>query len=530
MRQIDLSGLPRDKRNYISWKHSIGLNIPFIYDNIKGDLTIVAIRTNKNGASVLDVAFQNKITTSVPASSIKNCILGRILGLKKFEFVTYVGQHFKDSRRDYIIVDQRRGCLKSNEKYTQREVEILCNKCHTKTWMAEERVLSPRNCACNNCRYSPASGKKSIVETDPWMIPFFPNGQDEAKQYTRGQGKKLHFVCPYCKKPREKAVAISTLNKTHSIGCACSWSTGHSFPERLIKSVLERLNVKYIHGANHIYLDWALDYSYDFYLPDYNVIIEAHGKQHYEEGTGYFKNTLKETQENDENKKKLALENGMVAYNYIVIDCRKSETEYIKNNIIKSTLPDLLNANFNDLDWVDLTQNAWKSEKLSILEYCKDNPLVSVREIAVKFGVSRDLVKEVQVNAGIYNVEKEKNIGVQRQQELFRQKTKERDKEICGIKENNPSFTTNDIAKKARIDRHTVYRILMDNGLYDPQLEKNNKYSNISNSRKMTRETDYDEICKYKKENPSISARSVAKLTGHSHNYVSKIWEENNLI
>ena len=302
MRYTDLSSLPKDKNNRICWKQSAGAKIPFEYDGISGVLTIAAVSTGKYGESVLDISYDDRITTSVPASSVKNCILGRVLETRHFGFVTRIGDHFVDSRRDYTIIAQRRGPLRSNNKYTQREVEILCNKCNTKTWMAEERVLPPKKCACNNCRYSPVSGRKSVAETDPWMIPFFPNGYDEAKRYTRGQGVKIDFVCPYCNTPREKAVAVSTLSQTHSIGCACSWSVGRSFPHRLIKSALDCLHIKYIQEANGNDLKWSLDFSYDFYLPDFDVIIEAHGKQHYEKGTGYFKNTLAQTQENDAKK------------------------------------------------------------------------------------------------------------------------------------------------------------------------------------------------------------------------------------
>lgn len=145
-------------------------------------------------------------------------------------------------------------------------------------------------------------------------------------------------------------MAISTLSRTHSIGCVCAWSVGRSFPHRLMKSVLECLDIAYIQEARSCDLKWALRFSYDFYLPDFSILIEAHGKQHYEQGTGYYRNTLEETQKNDDRKRSLALENGIAAEKYIVINCRKSETEYIKNSILQSGLPELLGADFGGLD------------------------------------------------------------------------------------------------------------------------------------------------------------------------------------
>lgn len=228
-------------------------------------------------------------------------------------------------------------------------------------------------------------------------------------------------------------------------------------------------------------------------------------------------------------KRALALENGISESKYVVIDCRKSETEYIKNNVLNSCLPEILSIDFSGLDWLSLTQIAWKSEKLSILEYIKDNPNLSVREISDTFGVSRDLVKEVQVNAGIYDVNKERDLGIKRQQDLQHIRTQKRDDEICKLKENHPSYSTSDIAEIVGMNRHSICRILKRKGLYNPELEKRNKYSNISSSRKKSRESDYDIICKYKMDFPGISARRVGLLTGHGHGYVIKVWRENNL-
>ncbi|WP_370777404.1 hypothetical protein [Holdemania massiliensis] len=530
MRHVDLTQLPRDKRNYIAWNQAAGFQIPFIYDHLRGEMTILQANKGKHGEAILEIEFENRIIHSVPASSVKNCILGRILQTRSFDFVTVIGQQFQDERRHYQIVDQRRGVLKSNPQATQREVEILCFLCGAKTWMAEDRVLPPKNCACRRCRYSPLSGRPSIVETDPWMIPFFPGGIAQARQYTHGQNQKLRFRCPYCGKIREKAIAISTLSRTHSIGCACCWSVGRSFPHRLIKCVLDSLKVPYIQEASRKDLPWAQTYSYDFYLPELNAIIEAHGKQHYEEGTGYFKNALKKNRTADLHKKQLACDHGIPPFRYIEINCRKSETEFIKNNLLRSPLPALLNSDLTELDWLQITRTAWKSEKLSILAYSLDNPDKSVRNIAKHFGVGRDLVKEVQVSAGIYDAAKERKLGVKRQQAFYADRTKLRDEKICQLKRSHPQFSTQDIAERVGMERHAVYRILLRKGLYDDQTEKANKHLKISASRKRIKDSEIRQICQLKLDNPEISAREAGRMTGHGHSTIMRIWSDNQLI
>lgn len=54
---------------------------------------------------------------------------------------------------------------------------------------------------------------------------------------------------------------------------------------------------------------------YDFFVPDYNLIIEYNGEQHYLENK-YFKTPLEEQQKIDKIKRLEAQENG---YNYLVI-------------------------------------------------------------------------------------------------------------------------------------------------------------------------------------------------------------------
>ncbi len=144
MRSVDLSGLPRDARHFIAWNQSEGFDVPFHYDDQQGLLTILRAGKGNHGEAVLDIRYAGRIIPAVPASSVKHCILGRILQTRHFGFVTSLGQRFADARRDYTILDQRRGRLKSNPRMTQREVLILCSRCGAKTWMAEERVAAAK--------------------------------------------------------------------------------------------------------------------------------------------------------------------------------------------------------------------------------------------------------------------------------------------------------------------------------------------------------------------------------------------------
>ena len=117
-------------------------------------------------------------------------------------------------------------------------------------------------------------------------------------------------------------------------------------------SMLEQLNIQYkpefvINGAN---------YRYDFYLVDYNVIIEMHGRQHYEPWKKSGK-TLEEIQENDSQKYEWALENNI--NHYVVIDSKNSSVSYIKKNIIDSILSSLIC--FDNINWDTVAYNSFQS-------------------------------------------------------------------------------------------------------------------------------------------------------------------------
>lgn len=75
-------------------------------------------------------------------------------------------------------------------------------------------------------------------------------------------------------------------------------------------------------------------------------IVETHGIQHYEQSNKG--RSLEEEQKNDRFKKELALKNGIKEENYIVIDCRYSDLEFIKRNILYSSL-----SNFYDLNKIN---------------------------------------------------------------------------------------------------------------------------------------------------------------------------------
>lgn len=133
---------------------------------------------------------------------------------------------------------------------------------------------------------------------------------------------------------------------------------------------------------------------YDFYFKFNNkgFIHETHGRQHYEktgENSKFIK-TLKEEQENDRIKKQLALNNGIKEENYIVIDCRKSELEFIKNNILKSRLNELFDL--SKIDWLKAEEFALSNRVKEACELWNNIQIKNIKEIEIKMNLSKTTI------------------------------------------------------------------------------------------------------------------------------------------
>lgn len=177
-----------------------------------------------------------------------------------------------------------------------------------------------------------------------------------------------HIQCPYC-------------------------GDGISYPEKFMRSLLRQLKLNFVPEYSSKNCDWCGGYRYDFYLSDYNWIIEVHGLQHYKDG--WQKLTV--TQQNDTEKKELALRHGIDKY--IIIDAKRSEVEYLKTNILNS---DLSIFNLNKIDWGKCNLDANK-------QYFKDvinlwNNGYEVKEISNMIDLSPATIHKKLTDARITNL------------------------------------------------------------------------------------------------------------------------------
>jgi hypothetical protein len=290
MREVFLDELPH-RGKMIDWKNSVGYDVRFIYDDIKGNITIFDYLKEK---SLLIILYKNK-KYKIFTCSFANCKLGKIL------------------TNDFYSIEK----------------------------------------------------DNNISITHPHLLKYFVDKND-AYNNTFGSNKKVLFKCPNCGK--EKTLSINYVTNHDTISCGCS-SDGISYPEKFVFNLLLQLNTNFQKQLNKLNVNWINSgIRYDFAILDKNIIIETHGIQHYKDKFSKLTGiSIQEQKIIDYNKEQLAKENGIE--HYIVLDCRKSELEWIKKSVMDSELPTILNFKEEDIDWLKCHEYALNNFVKEVCEY-----------------------------------------------------------------------------------------------------------------------------------------------------------------
>ena len=187
-------------------------------------------------------------------------------------------------------------------------------------------------------------GFNDMWTTRPDIASLLKNPED-GYVYTKASCKKVYFVCPNCGYEMYKPINY-VFNK--GLGCPIC-SDGVSYPNKFARELLKQLPVK-----NCVYeyrQDWTKSYRYDNYF-EYNnnrYILEMDGGFHYND-VASFNSLANNVLAVDMIKTNLANQNGIKV---IRIDCKKSDCDYIKNNILCSELSNIFNLSGIDWDLCD---------------------------------------------------------------------------------------------------------------------------------------------------------------------------------
>ena len=192
-----------------------------------------------------------------------------------------------------------------NGKYTNNKtpLEFHCKICRH-TWMLRpDKFLYGRRCPkCANMRRTKTDStfKKEVYNSVGDEYYFLDN---YVNSYTKIRVK--HNIC-------NRVYYVSPHNFL-DMKNRCPFCS-HSKGEICIVDWLYKHNIKYMREWRPVWIK-PKRYRYDFYLPKYNLIIEYHGIQHYEDNDWFHTRAIK-YQEIDALKYNKALEMG---FNYLII-------------------------------------------------------------------------------------------------------------------------------------------------------------------------------------------------------------------
>jgi very-short-patch-repair endonuclease len=179
------------------------------------------------------------------------------------------------------------------------KLKIICRK-HGVFEQSYSDHLS--GCGCPEC----ATEAKEILINDFLLNSISHHGNSYRYNYVFEDYKratsKIRIICP-------KHGIFKQQANDHGRGVGCPSCNSSSKGENLIRNFLIRHHIEYTTQKTfHNCIRNKGKLKYDFYLPEYNILLEYDGKQHYEEG--YRCNDLEDMKTNDEFKTSYANDNG----------------------------------------------------------------------------------------------------------------------------------------------------------------------------------------------------------------------------
>lgn len=198
----------------------------------------------------------------------------------------------------------------------------------------------------------------------------FVDNPEDLKNYHVSSSKDYNWKCPSCGKRFKKKICAVIQN-----GMNCDrYSSSYSRNERLVSAILTKTGEYY--KPQKYFKDCVMESQlpFDFYLPQYNMIIETHGEQHYKD-INYFGN-YSDVVKSDQIKKQYCVDNNI---KYCEINCSSRKAKdiieqlktYIDINLSDKELQECIwesSHNVNEID-IEVVKNLhncyWNSREIA---------------------------------------------------------------------------------------------------------------------------------------------------------------------
>lgn len=371
----DLSNIKKKGKIY-DWQSSIGAIIPFIYGDVSGKFILVE--------------WFAKDRVVIEYNGHQDWILCQNLKLNKFEKLLppelttewlykegdIIDDIINSHKRKLLITKKkyRNNTKNRQHKYYQYKCLICGYDCEMDDYWVSEHGLNIAKAGCGCCAGTKiVPGVNDIITTLPWAVNYIKD-KDYMLTHTRTSQKYTDMSCPYCGFTKKMSVDV-----LYRHGFSCPHCTDrHSYPEKFFLNVLDQADINYIYQLTSTTFKWCGYYRYDFYLPDYNCIVEVHGEQHYIDAWYSYEFS----HQRDIEKRELAIKNGISLY--IEVDCRESSKNYIMQSLIKSEIP----FSLDDIDWDEADRAGQKNILFETCEAYNKYPDLYAYELAEKLNIS----------------------------------------------------------------------------------------------------------------------------------------------
>lgn len=416
MKKVFLDEIKYEKYNRgINWSSLIGTELRFEYDDIKGYFSILSYDKSKR---IVKVKYENNTYDIRPSNILKGQIgsfFGRT-GSKQQDFRFNVGDIYKNKK----VINTYRIANSSgfSEKWYKYE-------CLIDGYIGKQREHQFLKCSCPICKkVKTKEGINSVQDLKPKVFRVVI---DDIVGKPINCKQRVNWKCPLCKGINNHK--LSYLCKMEDRLPCRYCSDGISYPEKIYYNVMRQLNDSFEKQKS---FEWSQGKKYDGY-DNKHLYHEIHGEQHY---TASFAScggrTLEEEQENDRLKRELAYENDKDILDYIIIDARKSDFEYIKNSILKSRLS--LYYDLQQVDWIKVYELSCKSIKAQVIEMYKNG--IDITEIGRKTNLSLTTIYTYLNDAnnfGLINYKKKqgfKDMSKDKHMEIIDKSIKKRQKPV----------------------------------------------------------------------------------------------------
>lgn len=200
---------------------------------------------------------------------------------------------------------------------SKKEVWWQCKNNPKHEWQATINNRIASNSGCPYCSHHLPSEDYNLLLDNPQLCEEwdYKKNKKSPEEYCPQSNQHVWWLCKEC--GHKWYASINARNGNCKTGCPeCSESKG----EKTIRNWLRYKNITFISQKEFeglIGLGGG-NLSYDFYLPQYNLLIEFQGIQHekYIKGLHKSKKDFKKQQEHDKRKKEYALHN---KYNFLEI-------------------------------------------------------------------------------------------------------------------------------------------------------------------------------------------------------------------